>query len=799
MDEISQTLQIIKQWIRDQNPVTQDEDGVQSLVVNKIIHSTPMKCIYTTHKQAGCIVVKIRLVFPLVYPESQLLTVKRFIFGQNCKMRRGSLVLDPFKRDISFVLSLPMFFTSQDNFKAAFMETNSSVEELGRVAYALIATQLKPQEVPSSPRPPHSPGQQPQLPEELRDFAAALSQLSKSEAIQNCLKDPTSQDIAVGDRFFHKNYGYGCCLKAIDQNRLVLFDCEDHHRMIPAAALELIFIRKAGRGSFMRKYHTADENILDFDISIRVGLHCSFLPGDRIKKRSRSGTVIGVHKNRVWVHWDSYLGAEPLEDVLETVLVCRYGLPGIGQGTSQGETYEVYVSSLRLFVYHLYPGDYILTKRNGFGTITGLKHGGRMIMKMNDRAFDGVWSIDNPSDPDLRKEGILLFRRPGGSAISTISDAGNPHQYDVSCDLFHEIGFYPGQELKCADGKVLILGLRDGSLWYSKNRRHFKCPCKTVPEIKNYFQRIEGGSPQDKISRVYRQLSPLENYLKKGETVFVVLFKFFQKIQSYQPQPSSQAANPGSSATPANGGGVGPTLITWKEAIERSFLFSKTTSVAAQNLNGMNLSNTSFRGDTTQERIRSPIDAVEESDNQFQLTARFAGELDSSGLLLADNDIQLPTHNGNDPIALGAGAQGIVLKGFLKRDTPVAVKRMELNGKGIGSLKVEIKYLKDLRHQNIVQLYGVLQGKGTLNMVMELCEGDLIKYISNLGGTYGPKHVTDIAEQTLTGLSFLHSSNVIHRDLKPENVLYVKGLFKISDMGLSIKQGSDSNIAGTVA
>lgn len=76
----------------------------------------------------------------------------------------------------------------------------------------------------------------------------------------------------------------------------------------------------------MRKYHTADENILDFDISIRVGLHCSFLPGDRIKKRSRSGTVIGVHKNSVWVHWDSYLGAEPLEDVLETVLVCRYGI-----------------------------------------------------------------------------------------------------------------------------------------------------------------------------------------------------------------------------------------------------------------------------------------------------------------------------------------------------------------------------------------------------------------------------------------------------------------------------------------
>ena len=35
------------------------------------------------------------------------------------------------------------------------------------------------------------------------------------------------------------------------------------------------------------------------------------------------------------------------------------------------------------------------------------------------------------------------------------------------------------------------------------------------------------------------------------------------------------------------------------------------------------------------------------------------------------------------------------------------------------------------------------------------------------------------------GLMLIHDKKIIHRDIKPENVIYSKGVFKITDFGIS--------------
>ena len=34
-------------------------------------------------------------------------------------------------------------------------------------------------------------------------------------------------------------------------------------------------------------------------------------------------------------------------------------------------------------------------------------------------------------------------------------------------------------------------------------------------------------------------------------------------------------------------------------------------------------------------------------------------------------------------------------------------------------------------------------------------------------------------------LMLIHNNKIIHRDIKPENVIYSKGIFKITDFGIS--------------
>jgi len=143
-------------------------------------------------------------------------------------------------------------------------------------------------------------------------------------------------------------------------------------------------------------------------------------------------------------------------------------------------------------------------------------------------------------------------------------------------------------------------------------------------------------------------------------------------------------------------------------------------------------------------------------------------------------------------VLLGEGTYGKVLKARC-RQTGLwrAMKQMKLgtsSEEGVPSTAIrEVAILKELSHDNIVQLLDVFCKPGELILVFELLDSDLKKHMKSLGGKLQPTQVRDFSQQLLTGIEFCHANRIIHRDLKPQNLLIETSTLrlKIADFGLA--------------
>eukprot|EP00913_Durusdinium_trenchii_P035740 g33443.t1 len=108
----------------------------------------------------------------------------------------------------------------------------------------------------------------------------------------------------------------------------------------------------------------------------------------------------------------------------------------------------------------------------------------------------------------------------------------------------------------------------------------------------------------------------------------------------------------------------------------------------------------------------------------------------------------------------------------------------------------EALLLKELQHEGIVQLMEAYSEGGVVDMVMELCKGNLQEFIAdnvarlpNYHRVYIPPEATTIAmvmQKLLETVLFLHEKRVAHRDIKPENVLKSSsGRWKLADFNLA--------------
>lgn len=118
-------------------------------------------------------------------------------------------------------------------------------------------------------------------------------------------------------------------------------------------------------------------------------------------------------------------------------------------------------------------------------------------------------------------------------------------------------------------------------------------------------------------------------------------------------------------------------------------------------------------------------------------------------------------------------------------------------------LRREIEIQMNLRHPNVLRMFGYFHDHGRIFMMLEFAgRGELFKILSKLPDRHfdeptAAKYIAQIAD----ALQYLHSKHIIHRDIKPENLLVgIRGEVKIADFGWSVHAPSNrrATLCGTL-
>src|SRR5260370_12586151 len=140
----------------------------------------------------------------------------------------------------------------------------------------------------------------------------------------------------------------------------------------------------------------------------------------------------------------------------------------------------------------------------------------------------------------------------------------------------------------------------------------------------------------------------------------------------------------------------------------------------------------------------------------------------------------------------GSGAMGTVYRGvYTQCGINVAIKVM---APGLGTTNTnatqrferEAAILKQLRHPNIVRLFGIGKIHGTRYYAMEYIEGESLDKVMARRERMTWEEIITLGQQLCSALQHAHEKGVIHRDLKPSNLMILAdGTLKLTDFGIA--------------
>ena len=139
---------------------------------------------------------------------------------------------------------------------------------------------------------------------------------------------------------------------------------------------------------------------------------------------------------------------------------------------------------------------------------------------------------------------------------------------------------------------------------------------------------------------------------------------------------------------------------------------------------------------------------------------------------------------------LGAGGMGeVYLAEDVRLGRPVALKfllsTLQDDPERRGRLMTEARAASSLRSSNIAAIYDIGEHAGSMFLVMEYVEGELLS-AKLAGGPLQVRDAVDIAIQIADALDDAHERGIVHRDVKSANVMITpRGQVKILDFGLA--------------
>ena len=153
---------------------------------------------------------------------------------------------------------------------------------------------------------------------------------------------------------------------------------------------------------------------------------------------------------------------------------------------------------------------------------------------------------------------------------------------------------------------------------------------------------------------------------------------------------------------------------------------------------------------------------------------------------------------------VGAGSYGAVYRAWdsdLERD--VAMKILHVR---FGDTRLKDKLLKEgralarIRHNNVVQVFGVEAHEDRAALCMEFVEGQTLDEVI-LRGTLSAREAIGIGEDLCRALAAVHGAGYIHRDVKAKNVMRdARGRIVLMDFGtgrMADRPGTFGDRAGT--
>ena len=134
-----------------------------------------------------------------------------------------------------------------------------------------------------------------------------------------------------------------------------------------------------------------------------------------------------------------------------------------------------------------------------------------------------------------------------------------------------------------------------------------------------------------------------------------------------------------------------------------------------------------------------------------------------------------------------------------------AIKRYKKETANLGTLQHELNIMKQLKHENLVQLVDVRENATYKRkdetvyhcyaIVLEFVGGgELFDFIAETG-KFSEKVSRTYFHQMMNGLHYMHSKGYAHRDIKPENILLGRDfVLKLADFGFScLLKGKDGS------
>lgn len=145
---------------------------------------------------------------------------------------------------------------------------------------------------------------------------------------------------------------------------------------------------------------------------------------------------------------------------------------------------------------------------------------------------------------------------------------------------------------------------------------------------------------------------------------------------------------------------------------------------------------------------------------------------------------------------IGSGGMGTVYRGVDERTGDKAAIKVLPSGmshnEGLRErFQREIETLLQLRHPNIVRLFGFGEEEGELFYAMELVDGRSLAEVIHKEDVIPWRRAVRYAHEIATGLRQAHDMGIVHRDIKPANILITKqDKVKILDFGIARLFGS---------